>query len=60
MKFIRLLVFGASMLVAQGAGTRNSVKPFHLDEATISDVHAAYTSGVLTSVQLVQAYLDRN
>src|ERR1700726_4578810 len=59
MKFIRLLMFGTAMLMANGAGTQNSVQPFHLDEATISDVHAAYKSGALTSVRLVQAYLER-
>ncbi len=59
MKFARLLMFGTVMLVANGAGAQSSVKPFQLDEATISDVHAAYKSGALTSVELVQAYLDR-
>jgi amidase len=34
-------------------------RPFQLVEATIADIHAAYTSGALTARQLVQAYLDR-
>jgi Asp-tRNA(Asn)/Glu-tRNA(Gln) amidotransferase A subunit family amidase len=59
MKFVRLLVFGTLLLMATGARAQNSVKPFPLDEATISEVHAAYKSGTLTSVKLVQAYLDR-
>ena len=59
MKFTRLLMFGTVMLMAKGAAGQNSVKPFQLDEATISDVHAAYKSGALTSVKLVQAYLER-
>jgi amidase len=59
MKFMRPLMFGTVMLMANGAGAQNSAKPFHLDEATISDVHAAYKSGALTSVRLVQAYLER-
>src|SRR3984957_9045558 len=59
MKFIRLLMFGTVVLMSNGAGTQNSVKPFQLDEATIGDVHAAYKSGALTSVKLVQAYLER-
>ena len=42
-----------------GGGARNSAKPFSIDEATISNVHAAYKSGILTSVKLVQAYLER-
>jgi hypothetical protein len=33
------------MLMANGAGAQNSLKPFHFDEATISNVHAAYKSG---------------
>ena len=32
---------------------------FRLEEATIADVHAAYKSGSLTSVKLVQSCLDR-
>src|SRR5580700_3142951 len=59
MKFMRLLIFGTVMLMANGTGAQSSVKLFHLDEATISDVHAAYQSGALTSVKLVQAYLER-
>jgi amidase len=45
--------------MANGAAAQNPSQPFHLDEATISDVHAAYKSGTLTSVMLVQAYLER-
>ena len=59
MKFMRLLMFGPVLLMANDAGAQNSVKPFPLDEATISDVHSAYKSGALTSVRLVQAYLER-
>src|SRR6201984_2287986 len=59
MKFMRLLIFGTVTLMANGAGAQNSVRPFDLDEATVSDVHAAYKSGALTSVELVQAYLER-
>src|ERR1700756_4725410 len=59
MKYMRLLTIGTVLLMASSAGAQNSVKPFHLDEATISDVHAAYKSGALTSVRLVQAYLER-
>jgi len=32
---------------------------FELEEATIADVHAAFLSGDLTCVELVQSYLDR-
>jgi hypothetical protein len=39
MKFMRLLMFGMVMLMANGAGAQNSVKRFDLDEATISAVH---------------------
>ena len=59
MKFVRFLMFGTLTFLADGAGPQNSVKPLDLDEATISDVHAAYKSGALTSVRLVQAYLER-
>ena len=39
--------------------TMAQTKPFHLEEATIEDVHNAYKSGRLTSHQLVQLYLNR-
>jgi hypothetical protein len=52
-------MFGTVILMAKGVRAHSSVNPFHLDEATISDVHAAYKSGALTSVMLVQAYLER-
>jgi len=32
---------------------------FHLEEATVTDIHAAYKSGRLTSHELVRLYLDR-
>jgi amidase len=60
MKLVRLLMFGIfTLMTTHAAAQQHPTKPFHLDEATISDVHAAYKSGALTSVELVQAYLDR-
>ena len=37
----------------------SNVKPFDLLEATIADIQAAYADGTVSTVQLVQAYLDR-
>jgi len=34
-------------------------RPFEFEEATIDSIHAAYNSGILTSVDLVQYYLRR-
>src|SRR5208282_3069440 len=59
MKLVQLFMAGTAILMANGAGAQSGVKPFHLEEATISDVHAAYKSGALTAVKLVQAYLER-
>src|SRR5580704_15230121 len=59
MKFTLLLIIGGMLMLMANAPAQNSAKPFHLEEATISDVHAAYKSGALTSVKLVQAYLER-
>ena len=59
MKLVHLFTAGTVMLLATGAGAESAVKAFHLEEATISDVHAAYTSGTLTAAKLVQAYLER-
>ena len=59
MKFTLLLIIGGTLMLMANAPVQNSAKPFHLEEATISDVQAAYKSGTLTSVKLVQAYLER-
>jgi amidase len=58
-KLVHLVMAGTFMLPANGAGAGSAVKSFHVDEATISDVHAAYRSGTLTAAKLVQAYLER-
>src|SRR6267143_4604196 len=49
---LALLSFGPSRSTSQ-------TKTFHLLEASIEDVHDAYRSGLLTSHQLVQLYLNR-
>jgi amidase len=52
-----LLVASAALgYVALG---RAQPASFHLVEASVDDVQAAYQSGALTARQLVQAYLDR-
>jgi amidase len=56
MRLAHLFSAATVMLVANGAAAQSVVKPFHLDEATISDVQAAYRSGALTAARLVQAY----
>lgn len=50
--FVTLLTLGSQKGVSQA-------KPFHLLEATVDDIHAAYKSRKLTSHQLIQLYLDR-
>ena len=60
MKLARIVSAGLVMLMSNGgAGAESGAKPFYLQEATISDVHAAYRSGATTATRLVQAYLDR-
>lgn len=49
-----ITVFGIIAASASYAQT-----PFHLQEATIASVHAAFADGTLTCAQLVKAYLDR-
>jgi amidase len=56
---MRIVVTGIVMLIAGGAAAAREVLPFHLEEASISDVHAAYKSGATTATRLVQGYLDR-
>jgi Asp-tRNA(Asn)/Glu-tRNA(Gln) amidotransferase A subunit family amidase len=59
MKRLHIVMAMAVMLLARSGGAESEVKAFHLEEATIADVHAAYKSGALTATQLVQAYLKR-
>ena len=59
MKLMRSVIAGTIMLLANNVGAEPEVKPFHLEEATISDVHAAYKSGAITATRLVQTYLER-
>ena len=59
MKLAHLFIAATVMLVAYGAAAQSAVKSFRLDEATISDVQAAYRSGALTAARLVQAYEER-
>ena len=44
---------------AQPSTTQGPSRPFHLEEATIADVHGAFLAKELTVVQLVQFYLNR-
>jgi amidase len=48
-----------ALLFFAPAKTTSQTKPFHLQEATIEEIHSAYKSGRLTSHQLVQLYLRR-
>src|SRR5437660_66839 len=59
MTLAHLVLAGTGMLLASGAGAGSAAKPFQVEEATISDVQAAYMSGALTAVSLVRAYLQR-
>ena len=52
-----ILIGAGLLLAAQGAGL--TAQEFQLEEATIAEVHAAFQSGELTCVDLVQGYLDR-
>ncbi len=45
------------MLIA--AAPASAQAPFHLQEATIASIHAAFASGALSCAQLVKLYLDR-
>jgi len=49
----------ATLLSVEPRKSTGQAKPFHLLEATVDDIHAAYRAGKLTSRQLVQLYLNR-
>lgn len=59
MKLVHNVMAAAVVLLANGASAESKVKPFRIEETTISDVHAAYKSGATTATELVQAYLAR-
>jgi hypothetical protein len=48
-----------TLLLSNRAGVADEVRQFHLDEATIDEVHAAYRDGATSATRLVQAYLER-
>jgi Asp-tRNA(Asn)/Glu-tRNA(Gln) amidotransferase A subunit family amidase len=59
MKLVHIVLAGAFVLPANGGGGAAEAKPFHLDEASIGDVQAAYRSGATTAARVVQIYLAR-
>jgi amidase len=59
MKLAQIIMAATFILLSSNAGAAGEVKPFHLDEATISEVHTAYRSGATSATRLVQAYLER-
>jgi hypothetical protein len=59
MKRMHIAIVGTRLLLANALSAQNAVKPFHLDQTTISNVQAAYQSYALTATQLMQAYLER-
>src|SRR5580765_5415812 len=54
-----LAALGAATLRPQPAQAQQPAWRFHLQEATIADVHRAIRSGQITCRQLVQLYLNR-
>jgi amidase len=59
MKLAHFFLIGAFMLLTGGAAAAAEAKPFHVEEASISDVQAAYRSGATTATRVVQTYLAR-
>jgi amidase len=59
MTLAQIIMAATFTLLSSNAGAAGEVKRFQLDEATISEVHAAYRSGATSATRLVQAYLER-
>jgi amidase len=55
-RFIHILAVGTVLCVVSPAAAQ---APFHLEEATIVTIRAAFASGQLTCTQLTRLYLDR-
>jgi amidase len=58
-RWFRLLVLPLLLVSASTSAQDGAKSSFDMMEASIADIHAAYTDGSLTAVQLVQQYLDR-
>ncbi len=55
----RAWLIAAALVLTAVAPCRLAAQAFHVEEATIADIHAAMAAGRLTAHQLVQLYLDR-
>src|SRR5947209_421830 len=53
------LAASAASCSTKGVAQDRPVKPFHLQEAGIADIHGAIKDGQLSCTQLVQAYVNR-
>jgi amidase len=54
-----LLMISVLLATFQAAPVAAQPSAFHLEEATIADIHAAFRAGTLTCTNLTQMYLDR-
>src|SRR5258705_1472242 len=59
MRRMRQILVVLALLGAAGKADAQPAQAFHLQEATIASVHAAFAAGQLTCAQLTKAYLDR-
>ena len=56
---LSITTYAPSIHTASAQSTPGTVETFDVSEATIADMQQALTTGKVTSVQLVQQYLDR-
>ncbi len=59
MRRSRQILIGLALLGAAGKAEAQPAQPFHLQEATIAGIHAAFAAGKLTCARLTKLYLDR-
>jgi Asp-tRNA(Asn)/Glu-tRNA(Gln) amidotransferase A subunit family amidase len=55
----RIALYFAAAILSLAASQGHAQAPFHLQEATIAGIHAAFAGGRLTCVKLTTLYLDR-
>src|SRR5258706_9215768 len=53
-----LTAAGLLLMLTPGAA-RSQIRDFHIEEATIADMHRAIQKGQVTCRDIVQAYIDR-
>jgi amidase len=59
MRYLPRMLSACAALILAASHASAQQSPFHLQEATVGSIHAAFAAGQLTCTQLTKLYLDR-